>query len=176
MMRLGILLMVGCGTEPPNGVTSWETDLGPSADWAGLVINEFMARNASTVTDSTGAYPDWIELFNPTDTDVDITGWTLSDDIGERDKHTLGALTLAAGGWLLLFADDDEEQGVAHLGFNLSGEGEEIGLYAPDGSVVDELEYGEMPVDESAARVVDGGDDWEITDTPTPGTSNEGGP
>ena len=98
----------------------------------------------------------------------------MSDDITERDKHELSGLTIDAGGWLVLFADDDEEQGEEHLGFSISGDGEEIGLYDPDGGVVNELEYGEMPVDESAARVVDGGDDWEITDAPSPGLSNVG--
>ena len=173
-MSLWLSLVFGCADPPTGGVTDWSADLGPGTDWPTLVINEFMANNASSLADSTGAYPDWIELYNPTDGEIELDGWTMSDDIAQRDQHALRGLTIDARGWLLLFADDDEEQGDEHLGFSLSGDGEEIGLYSPDGRVVDELEYGEIPVDQSAARVLDGGNDWEITDDPTPGSSNAG--
>ena len=38
--------------------------------WPALVINEFMASNQGTVTDGTGSYSDWLELYNPTDQTV----------------------------------------------------------------------------------------------------------
>ena len=82
----------------------------------------------------------------------------------------------APGGWLLLLADGDTDEGETHLGFKLSADGEEIGLYSPDGGVVDELEYGTQETDHAAARQLDGGSEWMITDAPTPGASNEASP
>jgi hypothetical protein len=171
-MILGFWFWLACVAPPSEGDTAWSPHLGTSVVWSDVVINEFMARNATGLQDSSEAYPDWIELFNPTEEDIDLEGWTLSDDIDERERHTLVGLSIEAGGWLLLYADGDPDQGDDHLDFSLDVDGEEIGLYSPDGGVVDELEFGALPTDHSAARQIDGGSEWEITDAPTPGSSN----
>jgi hypothetical protein len=141
-----------------------------------VVINEFMPSNAATIQDEVGAYPDWIELYNAGDEDVDLGGFTISDTLSEPDKHELAdGVIVPAGGFLLLWADDDEEdEGDTHLGFKLSAGGEEIGLYTPEGVAVDEVTFGEMATDISAARTPDGSDTWELTDAPSPGESNGG--
>ena len=141
-------------------------------DWLPLVINEFMASNETGLQDESGAFPDWIELYNPTKETVSLDGWMMSDDLEEPDKHTLSNLEIAGGDFLVLFADGDDEDGDRHLGFSLSADGEEIGLYAPDGQAMDRLEYGSQATDLSAARIPDGGDVWEITNMPTPGEPN----
>lgn len=141
----------------------------PHAD---LRINEFMASNATTVSDASGAFPDWIELYNPTAGAISVEGMTITDDLLEPAKHVLGALEIPAGGFLLLFADGDVDQGDNHLGFSLSKAGEAIGLYLDTGEAVDELEYGQQATDLSAARVPDGSTNWEIVEAPTPGESN----
>ncbi|MFT7643852.1 MAG: hypothetical protein ACI9G1_005618, partial [Pirellulaceae bacterium] len=45
-----------------------------------LVISEIMADNDTGLTDEDGDYSDWVEIHNPTDNDVDLTGWSLTDD------------------------------------------------------------------------------------------------
>ena len=45
-----------------------------------LVINEFMASNETTVTDSEGEYEDWVELYNNSDEEISLNGYFLSDD------------------------------------------------------------------------------------------------
>ena len=37
-----------------------------------VVINEVLASNASTLADPQGEYDDWIELYNPSDEQVDV--------------------------------------------------------------------------------------------------------
>ncbi len=140
-----------------------------------LCINEFMAANATTIPDETGAYVDWVELHNMTDEDVDLAGFTITDDLDTPDKHVLAApLSVPAGGHLLLWADGQTDLGVDHLGFQLAREGEELGLYDPDGAVLNHLEYDEQATDWSAARMPDGElDGWVIDATPTPGQPNE---
>ena len=43
-------------------------------------INEFMAFNSSTLKDQDGEYPDWIELYNSSSQNVNLSGWSLTDD------------------------------------------------------------------------------------------------
>ena len=54
----------------------------------GLVINEFMADNETTVEDPAepGEYPDWIELYNGSDETVILNGLFLTDDLNESTK------------------------------------------------------------------------------------------
>lgn len=44
------------------------------------IINEFMASNSGTIDDGNGQSSDWIEIYNPTATEIDLAGWHLTDD------------------------------------------------------------------------------------------------
>ncbi len=185
----GMWTLVGCDAVMDDDVgdddSAGDDDATGDDDTAGdddsasfawdLCINEFMAANATTIPDDTGVYVDWIELYNMTDEDVDLAGFTITDDLDEPDKHVLAAgLVVPAGGHLLLWADGTPDLGLSHLGFSLSREGEELGLYDPDGAVLNHLEYDEQATDWSAARMPDGElDGWVIDATPTPGQTNE---
>lgn len=103
-----------------------------------------------------------------------VGGMALSNNVGLIAQYTLPAGTVVpAGGYLILWADGD---GVGrHLNFELSGEGEYVGLfdsaanhYAP----IDAVFYDPQTVDVSRGRVPDGGDAWRAMDTPTPGELN----
>lgn len=162
--------LLGCaGSEDPAVLVDDD-----GLEWPRLWINEFMASNKDTLEDENGESPDWLEIFNPSDVDVDLEGWTVSDNWGEPDKHTLGALEIPAGGFVLLYAGGTPEVGDAHLGFKLGAAGEELGLYSPGGQVSDELDFGAQEQDVSTARSSDGGSEWITTTEPTPGESNEG--
>ena len=185
---VGIIALLGCDavmdddtddddvTDDDDATDDDDDDDDDSASFAWeLCINEFMAANATTVQDDTGAYVDWVELFNLTDEDVELAGFTISDDLDNPDKHVLAApLVVPAHGHLLLWADGLTDLGPEHLGFQLAREGEELGLYDPDGTVLNHLEYDEQATDWSAARMPDGElDGWIIDATPTPGQPNE---
>ena len=66
----------------PQGANS------PSSDDNGLVINEFMADNKSTIEDpaETGEYPDWIELYNGTSETIILSGMFMTDDLNDPAK------------------------------------------------------------------------------------------
>lgn len=75
----------------------------PSLD--GVLISEFVASNSSSYVDEDEDASDWIELWNPTGSDVEIGGWFLSDDPGDLRKWRLpDGLTLEAGKFLVIFA------------------------------------------------------------------------
>src|SRR5689334_8036365 len=45
-----------------------------------LKISEFMAVNTNTVQDADGDYSPWIEIYNPTTNNVNLSGWALTTD------------------------------------------------------------------------------------------------
>jgi len=91
------------------------------------------------------------------------------------DQPLSGAapVTLAPGRHVVLWADGDPEQGPGHLGFKLSRFGEQIGLFDSDGqTLIDGLAFGPQQTDVSYGRSVDGMDQWQFFDTPSPGRAN----
>ena len=151
-----------------------DTDTGPSSAEADLRITEVMASNATGLPDESGAFPDWVELFNAGSEDVDLEGFTLTDEADWIDQWTFGAgVTIPAGGYVVVFADGDEEDGPLHASFKLSGLGEYVGVYGrvSDGSPY--LDYVDFPAQtpDVSWAIVD--DVWAFDDTPTPGAAND---
>jgi hypothetical protein len=179
------LTALGCGDKEPTtddsdtdtstDDTGGVDDTGTPVEAPAVFINEFMASNATIIADDEGGFGDWIELYNATDAAVDLSGWFITDDLANTEKHVLGAITIPAGGFVLLWADDDILDGDDHLSFKLSSDGEDLALYTPEGAAADQLTYQAQATDQSAARFPDGGETWEITDAPTPGASNGDG-
>lgn len=158
----------GPGQEGDTGDTG---DTGERGGEVTLFINELMPANSGAV-DVDGDTPDWFELYNPGDVDVSLEGFTVTDDLDRPDRVRLDAsLVVPAGGFLVIYASGDDA--VDHVEFQLSSEGEALGLYFPDGSPSDRLTFGAMPDNLSLARSPDGGPDWQLTATPTPGADNE---
>jgi len=86
--------------------------------------------------------------------------------------------TIAPDSYLLIWADDEEEQGAFHANFKLGKDGEEIGIFGPETMgfpVIDSLTYGQQQQDISMGRISDGDDEWKFFNEPTPGYSNESG-
>jgi hypothetical protein len=158
--------------EDDTGYGSGEDTASPSFPLS-IYINEFMASNVSVFfEDMPSDYtPDWIELYNPSDEAIDLTGYTITDDLEEPGQHILDGLRLEARGHLVLFADGDPETGPQHLGFKLDMDGESIGLYSDDGSPLDRIDFTGMMSDLVAARIPDGGELMGIYES-TPGEAN----
>ncbi|MBN1559891.1 CotH kinase family protein, partial [candidate division KSB1 bacterium] len=156
----------------------------PESDWLSyrinyqppkLLINELLAQNDSTCKDNYDEYDDWFELYNPGDEIIDLYGMYVSDNLSEPRKWRLGDLSIPPKGFLLLWADDDTEQGAQHVGFKLSGDGEVLGLFDTDDHAnmpIDQLRYGAQTKDISYGRTTDGADEWISFNQPTPGRGN----
>ncbi len=170
-----LLLMVSACTGSVQGSDS---ATGYDADRPELVINEFMAANASTVTDEAGAFPDWLEIYNAGESAVALGQAYVTDDLDVPTKGPLAAdLSIEAGGYLVLWADGDTMEGALHLPFQLAASGEALGLYwEEEGGLfpLDSLTYGEQTEDVSSARVPDASTNWTTTSDATPGASNGG--
>ncbi len=145
-----------------------------------FVINEFLASNDSCYADEHGDFDDWIEIYNAGNVTENIAGMYFTDDLTDLTNSQIPAddpdlTTIPPGGFLLLWADKEPEQGILHLeDVKLSGSGEQIGLTDVDGTtIIDSLTYGEQTTDVSEGRMPDGSDNWQFFETPTPGESNQ---
>ena len=94
-----------------------------------LVINEFMASNNSTIQDEFGAFEDWVEIYNPTSIPVLLSGYYLTDDLANPKKWAFPDTTIQSQNFLLVWTDDDDEEGPLHTSFKLSKSGEQTGLF-----------------------------------------------
>ena len=144
-----------------------------------IFINEWMAANSAFLADpADGHTDDWFELYNPNDVVVDLAGYALADNLAGSPRWTIPAsTTIAARGFLLVWADEDVEQNGTnslgpHADFKLREEGESIALFAPNGSTVDAVSFGRQTNDISQGRWPDGMSDLYFMPTPTPGMPN----
>ncbi len=139
-----------------------------------VVINEFMADNAATITDPAGEYDDWIELYNPTTEPYLLTGKYLTDKKDNLTKYqfTQQNLFINPGEYLLVWCDEQGSQQGIHTNFKLSKDGEFIALVDSDGiSIIDSITFGTQITDISFGRLPDGTDNWVFMG-PTPGAAN----
>ena len=145
-----------------------------------LVINEFMASNATTVEDPDEplAFEDYIEIYNAGDRPISLGGMYLTDNLFNPRKVRLEeGLIVPAGGHLLLWADSEPEQGGLHLDFRLTAAGEEIGLFDRDihGNIpIDTVVFGLQTIDVASGRCPDGFGVTGLLASATPGSANGG--
>lgn len=140
-----------------------------------LVINELMADNTQTLADPSGAFDDWVELYNAGSTPVSLLGLSLSDNPNEPSRWLLPDVTIAPGAYLVLWTDGDAHEGPLHGPFRLSRNGETLGLYQRDGSsftLLDRVVFGPQDPDVSFGRSPDGSTTLGTLQQPTPGTAN----
>jgi len=150
-----------------------------------LVINEVF--EASTNDN------EWVEIFNPTSSDVNLNGWTVSDALSSDPLPT--GFLLPAGGYGVIVTNNTIvtppgssitlQLNNATIGDGLTGTGDLVSI--SDGSSnVDEVSYGdntsiftlpEPNPTQSLSRIPNGQDtdsasDWQLDDSPTLGTAN----
>ena len=155
--------------------TSGTVEVNASIAEGPLYINEIMASNDSTLADEAGEFDDWIEIYNNSDAAQSLNGLFLSDDPNRPNRWAFPDVSVPANGFLLVWLDDDTEQGELHASFKLERNGEEIGLYEPaEGgfSALDLIVFEAQRPDTSYGRSPDGGTALEFFATPTPGASN----
>ena len=140
-----------------------------------VIITEFMALNSSIKTDVDGDYSDWIELYNPGEASIDLTGWHLTDDASNHGKWTFPTVSLGAGQYLLVWASGKDvvaSNGELHTNFKLSGSGEYLALVEPDTTIIS-FEYApNFPAQQSNVSYGLYQGQQTYFQTPTPGASN----
>ena len=142
---------------------------------AGPILNEIMASNRGAVHDSRGRVCDWLELYNPADTEVDLGGMSLSEGESKPGQWPLptGAV-LAAKGFLVIWFDasrpaSSELETDLNTGRALPREHGELYLFSAMGECISTVEYGFQVANASIGRILD---PWRLLDHPTPNAPN----
>ena len=139
-------------------------------------INELLAKNEAINVDETGEYDDWIELWNYDQAEVDLANHYLTD---KRDNLTKwqfpdSAAQIFPDEFMLIWCDEDQEDGGLHTNFKLSSGGEFLALVHPDGeTIIDSISFPSQAEDISYGRILssDFQYEWDYL-SPTPGYSN----
>ncbi|MCR5296793.1 MAG: lamin tail domain-containing protein, partial [Clostridiales bacterium] len=144
-------------TRTESGLTETvgEEDLGA---YSGLVISEIMPSNSKAVTDENGQYPDWIEIWNSTDKEINLDGLGLSDR-GDSIRFLFPSVRLVPDGRIIVFCDNTNQASADlpfHAKFKLSSVGETVYLYDPNAYLIDSCKYPIMASDESWSMTADG--------------------
>lgn len=140
-------------------------------------INEVQSKNDATIADENGDFDDWIEIYNPTLSPIDLAGLYFSDSPSNPLKHQIpdtnsSKTTVPANGYLLLWADNETSQGENHLGFKLKGTDEVIVTYADGVTEKQRVEFIDLDSDESYGAESDGSSNFIVFTSTTPNATN----
>tara|TARA_B100001057_G_scaffold150817_2_gene150734 strand:- start:9050 stop:9568 length:519 start_codon:yes stop_codon:yes gene_type:complete len=144
----------------------------------GLIINEFLASNDSCCPDSFGDYDDWVELYNDSNDPIDIGGMYFTDTQNDDNPYQIpltspDKTTIQPGGYLVIWCDDDQEQGPLHISKKLKKGGESVILLSSDKTtVIDSYIFEGQTTDISMGRNSNNFSEWIFFDSPSPGLKN----
>ncbi|MBO4641972.1 MAG: lamin tail domain-containing protein [Bacteroidaceae bacterium] len=169
-----IITLVACIAS----MSAW----GQGGDASKLIINEIQVSNIDQYMDPSFNYGGWIELYNPTDELIYLTGLYLAESQENLTQFKLpnGMGTIPANGFRVIWFDHNSAQGsyssaaIRQVNFKLDCDGGTIYLSDKTGELITSVTYPEAVPRCSYARQTDGGDVWGMTDSPTLEASNEG--
>ena len=146
----------------------------------GVYITEVMASNDSTLVfasdEKNNTYSDWVEVYNSTQTAVDLSGYGLSDNLGRGRKWQFPQGTIINPGEYKVIICDGQTAlstlGQLHTSFKIARDGGEIVCLAtPEGKVIDKLVLPKVPTNVSYGRTI-GLSGFFYYDAPTPMAAN----
>ncbi len=169
-----LLFLSGCG-----GGSGDTPDPAP-IEGSKLVISEILAENNSTNTDpDLNLFSDWIEVQNISTEELDISGYGLSDTSKEIKWNFPNDTKIAAGAYLLIWADDFNETlnpnpTALHTNFKIKSNDESVTLFDSAGALINQVKLKDHKTTESDISIARGADDtFTLAITPTPGRAND---
>lgn len=121
-----------------------------------LVINEFLAYNTLLQKDEYSNREDWIELFNSSNSLLDLSSVYLSDDILLPMKWKFpNGTTVNPNSYIMIWADDDSSQVINHTNFLLNNSGDKI-ILSVGSTILDSITFGPQGANISFGRCPDG--------------------
>ncbi len=145
---------------------------GTSNSKGSIIFNEVVSGNSQPIGIGEAGSPDWIELYNSSSEDIDLSGYRLTDN--NRSAGTrLDNAVIKKGGYLVIYAEKGyvpKDSGTCFVNFGISSSGETLYLLSPGGSAVAELNVPALYTDISYARKEDG--TYGFCTETTPGSQN----
>lgn len=164
-----------------NGTTDIMLSLQPQETrlLSPIRINEVSAANDIYISDY-NKKSDWIELYNATDNDIDLTGVYLTDNPAKPHKYQLSpvnshpsTLIIPAHGYKIVWCDNNEPESQLHAAFKLeNSDSSYVCIRAADDSWADSIRYQAQGRWQSYGRFPDGADRLALFDRITIGQTN----
>ena len=147
-----------------------------------LVINEIQVANNDQYIDPSFNYGSWIELYNPTSSNILLNGLYISENAEDLKQFEFptGMGYVPAGGYRAVWFDHNSSEGnygseaYKQVTFKLNYEGGTIFLSDGDGELLTSVTYPPAVPRCSYARVTDGSETWGTTAYPTLEATNNG--
>lgn len=142
----------------------YESKVTPGSDIK-LVINEVASNNGDP-------NPDWLEIYNPGDAEVDISGFGVYDKPAAIYAIPAGT-KIAAKGYFVIVCDVAlaGTDPTKYAAFGLSSGGESAFLVDTKAAIIDQVDFPALPLGVSYARIPDGGKTFSNAN-PTKGAAN----
>lgn len=146
---------------------------------AQVVINEVNTSNMNGITDSFGEREDWVELYNTTTANVDLSGWYISNKVNNPAKWAFPAgASIPANGYLMVYCSkrNTAAGGAFHTSFKLNQtDDDHVVLSDPSVTIIDDVLLDPpTKLDNSRGRTTDGATTWSLFLNPTPNAPNAG--
>jgi hypothetical protein len=146
--------------SPPSPVPD-EPGMGGAPEYARLELSELLPNPAAPLTDE---QDEFIELYNPQDTEVGLEGYILeAGSAWGSTYHFSSSDRIAPHGYLVVYAGDSP--------IALSNSGSQVRIVDPIGAVLDVAVYAKAEAGYAWAK--DGAGIWKWTTTPTAKKPNE---
>jgi hypothetical protein len=141
----------------------------PDTQDSSLIISEFLAINGSKqpldageLLDEDGDSSDWIEIYNPTDTTIDLDGWYLTDSADNLRRWEFPSVRIQPEQFIVIFAsgkDRDDPDDELHTNFKLTGSSGFLALVKPDGQTIEHAyeypqQFGDLSYGQSGGAAV----------------------
>ena len=137
-----------------------------------ILITEIVSKNKTSLS-AVGCEgcTEWVELYNPNDVSVPLTGFTLTDDATEADKQNFPEVELAPGAYLIVCCGRKacSTEGHVRIDQGLSSQGEELYLFDANGYTLDHVAFPALSTDVAWAKRTGGS--WGYCLRPTPGAA-----
>ncbi len=155
-----------------------------TAAQGGVLINEVHAANWKGDRDEDGDAEDWVELYNPSGAEVDLSGYGLSANTASPFRWAFPAgQKIGPRGYLRVWLSKKNRTALGqplHASFNLDNGADTLYLSASTASatgiLIDSTKPALVKPDHSWCRMPSGqvGSPFQICATPTPGAANAG--
>ena len=139
-----------------------------------IMINEVMESNSSIIADEDGDYSDWLELYNESKQNINLSDYYITDNKYEPNKWRLPNIQLNPNDHLIIFCSGkDRLEDELHTNFKIKKEGETIRLYDYQFKEIDTILSLNIPTNFSFGSEFDGANDKVVFQVPTPGLENK---
>lgn len=140
-----------------------------------IVVNELLVVNSHTAADQDNEFDPWIEFYNNGNTARSLWGFYLSNDANNPTRWRFpNTASIPARNYLIVWLDGDSTQAGLHTNFEPAAQGGRIVFSAPDGTVLNNVQYNQQTENISWGRFPNGSGQFRAM-TPSFGEANHEG-